>query len=112
MSILTPIYDDIKAAVDREELLALLAEECTELAQAALKLRRAMTGEDPTPVSKGMARLAVDEEVADVLVSLALCGDWIVEADLRPDVAETFVRKLVRFRTRLAMAGEDVEVLP
>ena len=39
-------------SLSREELLAQLAEECSEAAQAALKLRRAGSGENPTPVSE------------------------------------------------------------
>lgn len=35
---------EISDILPKEELLCQLAEECTELAQAALKLRRAITG--------------------------------------------------------------------
>lgn len=49
-----------------EELLCQLAEEASELAQAALKLRRAMTGDNPTPVTIEQARKNLIEELADV----------------------------------------------
>ena len=54
------------------ELLAQLAEEATELAHAALKLRRAYDGTNPTPVSRGDALEAVKEEIADVWLVLEL----------------------------------------
>lgn len=44
-------YSAIAGAVPMEEQLLQLAEECAELSQAALKLRRAMTGTNPTPRS-------------------------------------------------------------
>lgn len=48
------------------ELLAGLAEEASELAQAALKLRRAYDGTNPTPVTEEDAYDALLEEIADV----------------------------------------------
>ena len=48
------------------ELLAGLAEEAAELAQAALKLRRAYDRTNPTPVTEENAYDALLEEIADV----------------------------------------------
>ena len=48
------------------ELLAGLAEECAELAQAALKLRRKFDGTNPTPISEDYAIDRFEEEIADV----------------------------------------------
>lgn len=48
------------------ELLAGLAEECGELTQASLKLRRVFTGENPTPVTLDYAMDHLYEEIADV----------------------------------------------
>lgn len=48
------------------ELLAGLAEECAELAQAALKLRRAYDKTNPTPVGEEDAYDDLMEEIADV----------------------------------------------
>lgn len=62
----------ILAAVPVDELLAGLAEEAAELAQAALKYRRALTGINPTPVSVEEAQEGVMEEVADVYLYLNL----------------------------------------
>ena len=41
----------INEILDKTEILAQLAEESSELAQAALKLRRAIDGKNPTPKS-------------------------------------------------------------
>ena len=50
------------------EILAQTGEEAAELAQAALKLRRALTGENPTPKSIAECLDDLQEEFADVLV--------------------------------------------
>ena len=44
--------DAVFNLLPEEELLAQLAEECSEAAKAALKLRRARDGVNPTPVSE------------------------------------------------------------
>lgn len=64
---MTPI-DTVREYLDQDELLAQLAEEAAELAQAALKLRRAYTGINPTPVTRRAAYNALLEELADVYV--------------------------------------------
>lgn len=64
------------------ELLAQLAEEASELAQAALKLRRALDGTSPTPKSVRECRKALVEEIADVQVcvqALPLTGEERIE---------------------------------
>lgn len=58
--------EKIKQRLPQDELLAQLAEECAELSQAALKLRRALTGINPTPVTADEARANLIEEIADV----------------------------------------------
>ncbi len=64
----------IEGRLPQEELLAQLAEECTELAHAALKKRRTLSAVNPTPVSESTAQRMLLEETADVLLLLALCG--------------------------------------
>ena len=49
-----------------EELLCQLAEEASELAHAALKLRRCYDNTNPTPVPKEDALTGLFEEIADV----------------------------------------------
>ena len=59
--------DQIKINLPETEILAQLAEEAAELAQAALKLRRAIDKRNPTPVSEDCARTNLYEEYGDVL---------------------------------------------
>lgn len=44
-----------------------LAEECSELTHAALKMARVLRGENPTPVSEAEAMEMVVEELTDVI---------------------------------------------
>jgi len=56
----------IQSYLPESEILQQLAEECCELAQAALKLKRIEDGVNPTPVSEDYARDNLYEEIADV----------------------------------------------
>lgn len=69
--------NEIRKTVSTEDLLCQLAEECAELAQAALKLRRTMSMSNPTPVTHSEAVEVLLEEAADVL----LCLRTIPEAE-------------------------------
>lgn len=54
------------------------AEECTELAKAALKLARILYGENPTPVTEEQAEKDLTEEYSDVVLcakELDICDD-------------------------------------
>lgn len=59
----------ITAKLGTLEILCQLAEEASELSQAALKLRRAITGTNPTPVSADDAKHALNEEIVDIAVA-------------------------------------------
>ena len=57
--------------VPEEEILTQLAEEAAELAQAALKLRRAKGNtHSPTPINTSIAHNRLLEEIADVSVCI------------------------------------------
>lgn len=56
------------------EILAQLAEEATELAHAALKLRRTLSNDNPTPVNHDDALKNMIEEFADVALCAAVLG--------------------------------------
>lgn len=60
----------VKAELGQEELLCQLAEEASELARAALKLRRVYDGKNPTPVTEEEALENLREEIADVWLVL------------------------------------------
>lgn len=59
----------IRDHLSEEDILCQLAEEAAELAQAALKLRRAITGTNPTPVSEDAAIDDLFTELADVMLA-------------------------------------------
>lgn len=61
----------------KTEILAQLAEEASELAQAALKLRRALDDTNPTPKSVAECEANLLEEFADISNAVtALCDAW------------------------------------
>lgn len=68
--------DAVFNLLPEEELLAQLAEECSEAAKAALKLRRARDGVNPTPVSEEEAFSNFVEELADIYLSCCLAVSW------------------------------------
>ena len=104
------MIDDIRYIEEHlplSERLAQLAEEAAELAQAALKYRRALDGANPTPVTREQAYDNLDEEVADVLTCLA--------SVMQPDGMAMFWiewnmevgKKAARWRRRLEERGRD-----
>lgn len=74
--------------------MAQIAEECNELAHAALKLRRVLDGKNPTPVREEEAVNAFSEEYYDLL----LCLHVFMESD---EIPEELSEKLTRWVKRL-----------
>lgn len=90
----------IREKLTTEELLAQLAEEATELAQAALKLRRVYDGTNPTPKTHVQAIGDLHEEIADVQLLLRVLKlDTPRCENLQKNIAQG---KLVRWARRLA----------
>lgn len=96
---------EIRSRLSRTEILAQLAEECSELAQAALKLRRAIRGDNPTPITVDEAEAKVTEEVADVLLCIMVAGDYVQNMIVDKEVKRIMDRKGSRWVFRL-MGGE------
>ena len=71
----------------KTEILAQLAEEASELTQAALKLRRALDGTNPTPKSVEECQKEFEEEYADVV-------NCIIALDCMDDAAFERMRKI------------------
>lgn len=89
----------ITKRLDENELLCQVAEEAGELAQAALKLRRALTGQNPTPVPVSKAVEKLLEEMADVNNAGNV---WLYYVNISPDViAKTEREKRKRWAERL-----------
>lgn len=83
----------IKDRLGEPEALAQLAEECAELAQAALKLRRALDGKNPTPNTAEERRRALLEEYTDV-IHCALVLDLDMDLDQIRKKTERWMRRL------------------
>ena len=82
-----------------------LAEECSELAQAALKTARKYRGENPTPKTIDECYDSLQEEIADVM----LCVDeWFYyrETDFYMGVAAIRREKYERWERRLKVDGK------
>lgn len=87
------------------EVLTQLAEEAAELAQAALKLRRALTGTNPTPRSVKECEQGLVEELADVNTCLTVL-DFKMELDW--ETAVTMIgKKTARWAQRLEAVNND-----
>lgn len=98
----------IREKVPQAELLAQLAEEASELAQAALKLRRVYDGTNPTPVKRTDAFDNLLEEIADVRLSLL-----ILQMDERAYLQEyqkIMDNKLHRWADRLHKAESETGI--
>lgn len=80
------------------EILAQLAEEASELAQAALKKRRVLDGTNPTPVSLGEANDNLVEEAADVLLCLS---EVLSQEDYVLGIPKVMKQKRERWEARL-----------
>lgn len=96
----------IRRTLPKTELLAQLAEEASELAQAALKLRRVMDGRNVTPVTKDEAIDTLFEETEDVALCLATLNLVCAETALDNDC---ITKKLTRWVTRLRGKQETVD---
>lgn len=79
--------------------LELLAEECVELAHAALKLARAERKENPTPTTVAACQAKMIEEMADVRICLdeVQTLDWFDPEDL----VDAEIRKKDRMAKRM-----------
>lgn len=90
---------EIRQKVSEAALYEQLAEECVELAHAALKLARIKRRENPTPVSVEEAMGAVMEEYTDFrVVAYVLEMGWDIEV---------FEQKLLRWHKRLVEVNKD-----
>lgn len=84
-------------------LLEQLAEECSELAQAALKLARKERGENPTPKTLDECFKAIIEEMADVNLCI-----WVIETSRGLDLRLHSNLKRERWAQRIREArGES-----
>lgn len=96
------MIDYIRKQLSYGEQMAGLAEEATELAHAALKLRRYVDGSNPTPVTEKEAVDNLLEEIGDVLLCLKVLG-----FPVNPEAYEEAMdAKLERWAKRLEASRE------
>ena len=92
----------IAANLSDENILCQISEEASELAQAALKLRRAITQTNPTPVTVEKAKDDFTEEYGDTVVA---CVAYFIKHDLIDrkyvDVLEKSNTKYSRWAQRI-----------
>lgn len=91
--------DAIRDIMPLAEIMTQLAEECTELAQAALKFRRTLSNANPTPVGRKEAETKLLEEIADVKLCLHVAGFEAVRHKIQ--VNRTISAKAERWLQRL-----------
>lgn len=91
----------VRATQSNESLLCQLAEECCELAQAALKLRRVLVGDSPTPVTQQESSAAVIEEIADVKLLMTILGDAECEGQISDRQRKRLGRWVQRLETQV-----------
>ena len=94
---------EIKDILPETEILAQLAEEAAELAQAALKLRRVLDGTNPIPVTETEARRNLVEECADVLN----CLNYALDLPDKCLCEAVRKQKMRRWRARLKSKQKD-----
>lgn len=92
---------EIKKYLPETEILAQLGEEASELAQAALKLRRVLDGTNPTPVTKAQAMDNLIEEYGDVVCCMK-------ELEITYD-SSLIGKKKVRWIERLSAKMDGVD---
>lgn len=91
--------DAIREIMPLAEILTQLAEEASELAQAALKYRRTLSNSNPTPVTRRQAEDKLLEEIADVKLCLHVAGFEAVRHKI--SVNRTITAKAERWLKRL-----------
>lgn len=88
----------VRKSLPKTVILCQLAEEASELSQAALKLVRAIDGINPTPISKQEALERLLEEISDVKVCINCIG--LLHSDFE-QIDKTSNQKIVRWARRL-----------
>lgn len=103
-------YINTRLCVD--DLLLAFAEEASEAAQAALKLRRTLYGKNPTPVTMVEARFHLHEEMDDTMLCWNVMTQRSRDKDVIPwesNLPPNPLQKLDRWVQRLKEAEDHDE---
>ena len=93
----------IAANLSEEDILSQIAEEAAELAQAALKLRRAITQTNPTPVTLEKAADNLIEEYGD---AVGACVVYFMKHD---SIARKYVDVLAKSNTKYSRWAQRIK---
>lgn len=99
MNILTEIGD--AAAYEQ------LAEECVELAHAALKMARVLRKENPTPVDESHARGKIFEELGDLMNALDVVEPMLLARAYMSVIEQYRGEKMKRWEERIRAAKKE-----
>ena len=92
--------DYLRKVVPVKDAMVLLAEECGELAQAAIKYYRLSSKSIPTPLQEEEIREMLKEELTDILVTAEIAG---IKRD-----ANLFDEKIDRWIARIKEKEERI----
>ena len=102
------IFEAISGKYGKEYMLRQMAEECSELSQAALKYIRAARKETPMRIDEAIEHLT--EEIADVRLMIdAVSAIVLSERDV-DDVQAINEQKLDRWKTRMVDGDMDEDM--
>ena len=93
----------IAANLSDEDILCQIAEEASELSKAALKLRRAITGTNPTPVTAEKAADNLVEEYGDTVVAMTA---YFIKHDL---IDRKYVNILEKSNTKYSRWAQRIK---
>ena len=97
---MTKQYKFIAEHITEEDILCQIAEEAAELAHAAMKLRRAKSGTNPTPVDSATAIYNILEEFADVYVARRVfqikCTDLVACQPIIDSITDTKTERWIK----------------
>ena len=93
------IFEAISGKYGKEYMLRQMAEECSELAQAALKYIRAVRNETPMRIDEAIEHLT--EEIADVRLMIDAVSTTVLSERDVDDVQAIKEQKLDRWKTRM-----------
>lgn len=99
------IFKAISEKYGKEYMLRQLAEECSELSQAALKYIRAVRKETPMRIDEAIEHLT--EEIADVRLMIDAVSATVLSERNVDDVQEINEQKLDRWKTRMVYGDMD-----
>ena len=99
------IFKAISEKYGKEYMLRQLAEECSELSQAALKYIRAVRNETPMRIDEAIEHLT--EEIADVRLMIDAVSATVLSVRDVDDVQGIKERKLDRWKTRMIDGDMD-----